>query len=59
MKILILSDNHSRGIDIDLSQFDYVIHCGDCGNFDEYARNLDNVLIVRGNCDFSGEKEIL
>ena len=57
MKILILSDNHYRNIDLDLNKYDYIIHCGDYGNslkmLEEY-----NTFIVRGNCDIDGPKEI-
>lgn len=58
MRILILSDNHSRSIELDLSKYDYVIHCGDYGSFYDYVKNDSKVLIVRGNCDFEGNKEI-
>ncbi len=58
MRILILSDNHSRSVELDLSKYDYVIHCGDYGSFYDYVKNDSNVLIVRGNCDWDGEKEI-
>ena len=33
MKILVLSDNHFNSLnDIDFKSYDWVIHCGDCGN---------------------------
>ena len=54
MKILILSDSHSKKVDLDLSIFDYVLHCGDRGTFKTTA----NTHFVRGNCDFSGPKEL-
>ncbi len=54
MRILALSDNHSRDIDFNLNEFDYVIHSGDRGYFD-----ADGVIMVRGNCDYSGEKLII
>lgn len=53
MRILVLSDNHSRDIDFNFNEFDYVIHSGDRGSFDD-----DGILMVRGNCDFRGEKTI-
>ncbi|MBE6137942.1 MAG: metallophosphoesterase [Erysipelotrichaceae bacterium] len=54
MRILILSDTHSSNVEMDLSSFDYVFHCGDRGVF----KKLDNIYYVRGNCDFRGPKEI-
>ncbi len=58
MKILILSDNHMRTIDIDLNRYDYVIHCGDYGNSYTVLKE-SNALFVRGNCDFEGPKQII
>ena len=58
MKILILSDNHRVNVDIDINKYDYVIHCGDYGNYYDYVSDNDKVLIVRGNCDSDGVKEI-
>lgn len=52
MRILALSDNHYKNIDLDLNEFDYVLHCGDYG---DYKFN-DNIIYVRGNCDLKGEK---
>lgn len=57
MKILVLSDNHYKSLDeFDFSKYSYVIHCGDCGL--EYSRLMDrrNIISVRGNCDFRGNK---
>lgn len=53
MRILALSDNHSRDIDFNLNEFNYIIYSGDHGHFDS-----DGVVMVRGNCDFRGEKTI-
>ncbi len=53
MRILVLSDNHSREIDFNFNEFNYVIHSGDRGTFD-----ADGILMVKGNCDFRGEKII-
>ena len=56
MKILILSDSHERKIKLDLSKYDYILHAGDYG----YSKDLldeYNVIYVRGNCDFYGEKD--
>ena len=53
MRILVLSDNHSRDIDFNFNEFNYVIHSGDRGTFD-----ADDILMVKGNCDFRGEKII-
>ena len=58
MKILILSDNHSRRIDFNLNEYDYVIHCGDYGDEDSILDGC-GALYVRGNCDYRGPKEIL
>ena len=55
MKILVLSDSHSSSIKIDLSSFDYAFHCGDRG----FSKLSDDVIYVKGNCDFSGDKEKL
>ena len=52
MKILILSDSHSKKINLNFSDFDYVIHAGD-----KYEQ-LDNCIQVRGNCDYEGLNEI-
>jgi len=57
MKILILSDSHYRNLDIDISKYDYVIHCGDYGDNYEFLE-MNNCLFVRGNCDYQGPKEI-
>lgn len=57
MKILILSDNHSRSLDFDFSKYDYIIHCGDYGNSYDVLNQTD-ALFVRGNCDYDGPKEI-
>lgn len=57
MKILILSDNHSKVIDFDTTLFDVVIHCGDYGRCFNIL-DEDNILFVRGNCDLHGDEEI-
>ena len=57
MRILILSDNHSRVIDFDTTKYDVVIHCGDYGRCFNIL-DEDNILFVRGNCDMHGEDEI-
>lgn len=57
MKILILSDNHSRMIDLNLDLYDYIIHCGDYGDIDDILDKY-NAYYVRGNCDYRGPKEI-
>ena len=54
MRILALSDNHSREVDFELNEYNYVIHSGDRGSFD-----ADGVIMVKGNCDFRGEKTII
>jgi len=58
MRILILSDSHSSYLDIPFNNYDYVIHCGDYGNNYEYLKE-NNVLFVRGNCDYEGAKQII
>ena len=55
MKILILSDNHYKDLDIK-NKYDYIIHAGDYGNMYEYLIN-NNILFVSGNCDYLGERE--
>lgn len=57
MKILILSDNHSKVIDFDTTDYDVVIHCGDYGRCFNIL-DEDNILFVKGNCDLHGEEEI-
>lgn len=57
MKILILSDNHSKTIEFDTTKFDCVIHCGDYGRCFNIL-DEDNILFVRGNCDLHGDDEI-
>ena len=57
MKILILSDNHMRDIKLKFNKYDYVIHCGDYGNCYDMLNNF--TLVVRGNCDYEGPKEII
>lgn len=57
MRILILSDNHSRTIDFDTAEFDVVIHCGDYGRCFNIL-DEDNILFVKGNCDIHGDEEI-
>ena len=59
MKILILSDNHSRRIDdFDFLKYDYIIHCGDYGDSLDII-NTNNIIYVKGNCDSYGDKEVL
>ena len=57
MRILILSDNHSRTIDFETAEFDVVIHCGDYGRCFNIL-DEDNILFVKGNCDIHGDEEI-
>ena len=57
MRILILSDNHSRVIEFNTNDFDIVIHCGDYGRCFNIL-DEENILFVRGNCDLHGEDEI-
>lgn len=56
MKILILSDSHSRPLNIDFSKYDYVIHCGDFGR-SRMDLEEENVTYVSGNCDFYGDND--
>lgn len=58
MRILLLSDSHQSHVSLDLNGYDYVIHCGDYG-LDRLYLEKNNVKYVRGNCDYSGPKEIL
>lgn len=59
MKILILSDSHSRRIDdINFKNYDYIFHLGDYGISKEILES-NNVLYVAGNCDFTGQKDII
>lgn len=59
-KIIVVSDSHGNKTGIDkifgTEKFDYFLFLGDClSDLGCYA-NLENVLKVRGNCDFfSGE----
>lgn len=54
MKILVLSDSHSKVVTMDTTEYDYIIHCGDYG----CSKLKKEVLYVRGNCDLDGPKEI-
>lgn len=55
MKILVLSDNHSKNLDINNS-YNYIIHAGDYGSELDYLEN-NNIIYVKGNCDYIGDKE--
>ena len=55
MRILILSDSHRRYFKLKFSDFDYVIHAGDRG---DYEFSEPNVYYVRGNCDILGRDEL-
>ena len=56
MKIVVVSDSHGNKAGIDKIfnnyQFDYLIFLGDGINDLGLYVNLDNVIIVKGNCDF-------
>ncbi len=59
MKILVLSDSHSRFIDdIDFSSYDFVFHCGDYGRSKALLDNTNNLYYVAGNCDYANNKEV-
>ena len=57
MRILILSDNHYKNLDdLNLDEFDYVIHAGDYGlSLDDL--NNKGAFYVKGNCDVKGLNE--
>lgn len=60
MKILILSDSHSKTInDINFKNYDFVFHLGDYGYSKEILDSNSNCLYVAGNCDFIGQKDII
>jgi len=52
MKILVLSDTHSKELKIKLDSYDYIIFAGDMG-----MTNIPNAIIVKGNCDYDGDLE--
>ena len=58
MKILILSDSHSKPIDdINFKNYDYIFHAGDYGT----SKNIltdNNVHYVSGNCDFGDRNDL-
>ena len=56
MRILVLSDSHRRLLNININEYDYIIHCGDYGNEYNFLNN-NNLLYVKGNCDIYGPKE--
>ena len=58
MKILVLSDSHSRMLDIDFNKYDYVFHCGDFGSSKSDLMRNNNTYYVCGNCDFGNNKEV-
>ncbi len=53
MKILLISDSHERRININLEEFDLIIHAGDYGISRHYLED-NGIKYVAGNCDFSG-----
>ncbi|MCR5349647.1 MAG: metallophosphoesterase [Acholeplasmatales bacterium] len=55
MKILVLSDNHYKNLDIK-NKYDFIIHAGDYGSELDYLEN-NNIIYVKGNCDYYGDKE--
>ena len=60
MKILILSDSHSKTInDINFKNYDFIFHLGDYGYSKEILDSNSNCLYVAGNCDFIGQKDII
>ena len=60
MKILVLSDSHSRYLeDIHFEDYDYVFHCGDYGRSKELLERTNNLYFVAGNCDWANNKEVL
>lgn len=56
MKILVLSDSHRKKLDLNINDYDLIIHCGDYGESYDYLIN-NNISFVRGNCDLLGDKE--
>lgn len=60
MKIIIFSDSHYKSIfKLDLTEYDYVIHCGDIlPNDIDYINLEDNIYSVSGNCDYKKEMPI-
>lgn len=56
MKILLLSDNHHKNIDLNLKKFDYVFHMGDYGYYKDFLIK-NNIIFVKGNCDLEGEND--
>ncbi len=56
MKILVLSDSHRRKLDLNINDYDLIIHCGDYGESYKYLIN-NNIFFVKGNCDLLGDKE--
>lgn len=59
MKILILSDSHSQDIStFDFSKYSHIIHAGDYGYSYDILNN-NNILFVKGNCDYRGDKELI
>lgn len=66
MKVLIFSDSHGRmenirDVLIRSGKVDMVIHLGDIERQEDTLENMCEcpVIIVRGNCDFASDKDVL
>ena len=62
MKIAVVSDSHGKKNLIEYIfknyKFDALIHLGDGDNDLGLYSNLDNVYVVRGNCDFASTNPV-
>ena len=56
MRALILSDSHSRKLNLNALEYDYIIHAGDHGSSLKQLKEA-RAIYVRGNCDLSGPNE--
>ena len=58
MRILVLSDNHLKGLKFNPSNYDAIIHAGDRGNASRALKDY-KAFYVCGNCDITGEKSLV
>ena len=59
MKILVISDSHFSDLSkIKKEDYDLIIHAGDYGLGKKALDNLE-AKYVKGNCDFTGNKQLL
>ncbi len=58
MRLLVISDSHHTPLDLDVSNYDAIFHCGDYGASESYLLK-NNINFVKGNCDSKGDSSLL